>query len=113
LKLFDYESECLLPCTTFSIQKKFKAESSIYPNVLDIVFSQTVQVTTTDFVTPPVSSFLSEVGGSMGLWLGLGVLQAAGIVYSSLLPWARRCRGGSGTPDHQGVQEGGGIKDNL
>ena len=69
------------------------AYGSPNPNMLSLSFSQTVQVTTTDFVTPPVSSFLSEVGGSMGLWLGLGVLQALEMVLTLAWPWARGPKG--------------------
>jgi hypothetical protein len=46
---------------------------------------QLVQITT-DFVTPPISRFLSVVGGSMGLWLGLGVLQVMEMIVSLVLP---------------------------
>ena len=61
---------------------------------------QTLQVTRTDMMRPSVSSFLSEVknffcksfdfcrkkvGGSVGLWLGLGVLQAAEILTNFLV----------------------------
>ena len=69
-------------------------------------------VTTTDFVKPTLSSMLSEVtifyityyiynfstrlcskfkvGGSMGLWLGLGVIQAIQLFAKYLVPFFRR-----------------------
>ena len=43
--------------------------------MIDLTFSSKVFVTETDFAKFTISSFLSEVGGSMGLWLGLGVVQ--------------------------------------
>jgi hypothetical protein len=85
------ESDCPLPCTTYTIQKKFLGEYT-QPNMLSMTFPQRVQVTTTNMMTPPMSSFLSEVGGSMGLWLGLGVLQAVEMVLNIALPWLRRER---------------------
>ena len=42
-------------------------------------------MTTTDFVKPTLSSFLSDVGGSAGLWLGLGVAQAVELVLAYVL----------------------------
>jgi hypothetical protein len=39
---------------------------------------------------PSLSSFLSAVGGSVGLWLGLGALQAAEILFNWAQPWIRR-----------------------
>ena len=42
-----------------------------------IVFLGEVEVTRTDFVQTTV---LSQVSGSLGLWLGLGALQASDIV---------------------------------
>ena len=39
-------------------------------------FLPRVEVTTTELVRPLVSALLADLGGSVGLWLGLGVLQA-------------------------------------
>ena len=39
-----------------------------------------MQVTRTDLVKPSAVEFLADIGGSMGFWLGLGVLQVADIV---------------------------------
>ena len=39
-----------------------------------------MQVTTTRFVQFNLMTFLSNIGGSLGLWLGLGMLQLGEII---------------------------------
>ena len=100
--MFDgtHVSDCPLPCTTTSSQSRFIAKTFIdgtrghQHKHIDITFSQTVEVTTTSLVQPTLSSLLSSVGGSMGLWLGLGVVQAIEVIINCVLPWMRAgCRG--------------------
>ena len=40
------------------------------------MFAEKVAISRTDFLQPTLSSVLSEIGGSLGLWMGLGALQA-------------------------------------
>ena len=56
-------------------------------NILDMfdILVQLVQVTTTNLVKPTAVEFLADIGGSMGFWLGLGVLQVANIVVNVAL----------------------------
>jgi hypothetical protein len=54
-------------------------------STLLLTLSSKVLVTRTDFPEFRLASFLSEVGGSMGLWLGLGMVQALELVINSLL----------------------------
>ena len=49
-----------------------------------------VEMTTTDFIYPTVSSVLSDVGGSLGLWLGLGALQALDLLVKNFFLLANR-----------------------
>ena len=42
---------------------------------MELIFGETVTVTTTDFIEFSVASFVADVGGAMGLWLGLGIMQ--------------------------------------
>jgi hypothetical protein len=83
----EYLSDCLLPCTTFRSESKFvgKFKFKGRSTWMNIRFSQTVQVTTTDFIKPTLSTFLSDVGGSMGLWLGLGAVQALQMVINCVM----------------------------
>ena len=76
---------------------------------MQLFFLPEMTVTITDFVKPTISSMLSEVaynynqnqlyivigfivkvGGSMGLWLGLGVVQAIQLFATYLLPLLKR-----------------------
>ena len=43
---------------------------------IELYFSQDITVTKTEFLKFTFEKFLSDVGGSMGLWLGLGILQS-------------------------------------
>ena len=91
-------SDCLRPCRT--TETKSKLVSRMKMNKPDemrirIKFNPTVTVTTTDFVKPSLGVFMSEVklfcktyffvefqvGGAMGLWLGLGIVQVFICVY--------------------------------
>ena len=43
-------------------------------------------MTRTDFLKFYLSTFLSDLGGSMGLWLGLGMVQAVELLVTCVLP---------------------------
>ena len=47
-------------------------------SIIDIAFDQTVTVEEYVFPEFLMESFLSSVGGSLGLWLGVGVIQIGG-----------------------------------
>ena len=51
-----------------------------------ISFSQSVQITTSDFPAFVLLDFLSKLGGSLGLWLGVGVVQILELCGTLLLP---------------------------
>jgi len=70
------EPDCQLPCETFSTDTKLTTSTKYQHSIgFGINFQQHVEVTTTRIIRPTLFSFLSDVGGSLGLWLGLGVLQ--------------------------------------
>ena len=50
---------------------------------IDIVFYHKVDTTIRDFPTFNFASFLASLGGTLGLWLGLGILQ---LLDSILIP---------------------------
>ena len=82
-------SDCPLPCITTTTETKHISDKTNPCNLstLLLTLSSKVLVTRTDFPEFRLASFLSEVGGSMGLWLGLGMVQALELVINSLLPW--------------------------
>ena len=57
-----------------------------------MTFAGKVESSVTDFVRPTLSSILSDVGGSLGLWLGLGALQALEICAQNVLLLVKRLR---------------------
>ena len=81
-----YRSPCPLPCTIININSRtiHKTASSTNYSTVDLTFDQSVQLTATTFVKFSFSDFLSSVGGSMGLWLGLGLLQATELLVQSI-----------------------------
>ena len=44
-------------------------------SMIDLVPSSSLMESKTDFVSPSLSLILSQFGGALGLWLGLGVIQ--------------------------------------
>ena len=62
---------------------------------VDIAFCDKVDMTIRDFPPFNFSSFLASLGGTLGLWLGLGILQ---ILDSILIKvqWALAVRGSQG-----------------
>ena len=70
-------SDCPPPCTTHHTSATFLAEIARNKNYSEIVltFSNTVTAKATTYPTFKLDLALAELGGSMGLWLGLGILQ--------------------------------------
>ena len=75
------KSPCPLPCSTMFVESRFLREKNENRNqsVFHLTFSDEVLVTKTEFLKFSFKIFLSDIGGSMGLWLGLGLLQAVQI----------------------------------
>ena len=98
--------------TTHTATHLISEDVSANTTGIDIEFFQRVQVSTTDFVETSLSAFLAEVicstrdlisylckyllemfikiifkvGGLMGLWLGLGVVQALQVLANTISP---------------------------
>ena len=79
--LFDgtEKSPCPLPCSTYSFESRFlKRNPTDYLNdsYVEISFPSSMTVTSTFFLKFSFTNTLSSIGGSMGLWLGLSLLEA-------------------------------------
>ena len=71
------KSDCHAPCTSTQITSVFLDEKSggLHGSTIDITFSEKVSIVITNFPKFNLALFLSSCGGSMGLWLGVGVVQ--------------------------------------
>ena len=69
-------SDCPVPCLSTSAEAK-EEDVSITDDGsdIDITFFETILVTTTSFPEFSFSDALAKLGGAMGLWLGLGIMQ--------------------------------------
>ena len=84
-------SNCPMPCSTYRTTTKLISRRPIrnerFGRIL-LAFSEKVPMTITELETPSVSELLSAIGGSIGLWLGLGVFQAIEILSKALMALA-------------------------
>ena len=76
-------SDCPVPCTTtIAIAKEEDVTTMEGGSAIDITFFDTILVTTTSFPTFSFSDALAKLGGAMGLWLGIGIMQVFEILLS-------------------------------
>ena len=68
-------SPCKLPCTSTTGVVKLINNVAQQNPMITVVFGEAIEITTTKFLSFSLSAFLASLGGSLGLWLGLGLLQ--------------------------------------
>ena len=80
------QSDCPAPCTSTQITSVFLDEKTgrLGGSRIDITFSEKVSIVITNFPKFNLALFLSSCGGSMGLWLGVGVVQIMEFVASMI-----------------------------
>ena len=90
-RIFDgsVESPCLKPCKFTGAAGKFlsKKGDKTYSQ-FDLSINQEVTITRSYIPEFSVSTFIADLGGSLGLWLGVGAVQllSSGL---GLLTWIR------------------------
>ena len=87
-------SECCQPCTTVRVSSKLMSSTKTFDayNWIDLVPSPSMMITKTDFVSPSLATILADYGGSMGLWLGLGVVQLFQVAFNFIKDtFIKRC----------------------
>ena len=90
-----YESDCRFPC----MATKFHGKVLLFQHRKDESFSSlsftlNQRVTVTEFYIPEfsVSTFLAELGGSLGLWLGVGAVQLLISALQLATKWGAKMR---------------------
>ena len=80
-------SDCKLPCTTVKTKSGYYGSTKTSNNGVSMIFKKDIQVTTTNFVFFDPVKFLCDIGGMLGLWLGLGAVQ----IGETLIRTAKQC----------------------
>ena len=62
--------------------------------LISLSLDQTVTITESSFPSPSLTTLLAEMGGSLGLWLGVGVVQI--MIYVSNVTNIRRIKNFAG-----------------
>ena len=88
---------CPLPCTetlvkTVLLDEFYKTSAELNVSRIDIVFYHKVDMTIRDFPIFNFASFLASLGGTLGLWLGLGILQLLDSILVTICKDMRCCR---------------------
>ena len=70
-------SDCQLPCTRVSVDSKLEyvKKNDEDDNQINLIFINSIEISKTDFANFNIFTVLSFIGGNMGLWLGLGMVQ--------------------------------------
>ena len=81
------KSDCPAPCLSTMITSVFIDEKIVMSNNsrIDIAFYENVYTTDHDFPIFSLAQFLASLGGTLGLWLGLGVIQTLNLILNWLL----------------------------
>ena len=76
-----------MPCSSTMIDSVFIDEKSVLSNNsrIDIAFYENIYTTIHDFPTFSLAQFLASFGGTLGLWLGLGVMQTLNLLFTCRL----------------------------
>ena len=77
-------TQCRIPCNVTKTVTKFITDQEfVYGAGLSVSFNQDMQVTRTSLVQFSPIKCLCDMGGMLGLWLGLGALQLAELLITT------------------------------
>ena len=79
------KSFCPMPCTRTKMDVKHLLTDEDTHHRIEIMFSESLMVTRHSFPDASLAEGLASLGGSMGLWLGLGVLQLLQLVAKNVI----------------------------
>ena len=86
-------THCQLPCQVTKTFTKFITNQKGAQSGISVSFNQEMQVTQTNLVQFSPIKCLCDMGGKLGLWLGLGALQLAEVLVTAARVAGRRLAG--------------------
>ena len=85
-------SDCKVPCVVMKTKSKYQGSVKTKYEGVSLSFKEDIQVTTTSFVPFNTVKFLCDIGGMLGLWLGLGAVQLGELVIHTIQLSLKKCK---------------------
>ena len=84
-------SDCKLPCKIMKTVTTYSSEQAYHYSGIAVNFKNDMQITSTRHVRFDPVKFLCDIGGILGLWLGLGLVQLSNMVVDSIKQAIQNC----------------------
>ena len=84
-------SDCKQPCTITKTNTFSNGQQDTPKSEMIVIFNDKMPVTTTNLVPFSLTAYLSNLGGILGLWLGLGMVQLAELLLPAVTVQCKGC----------------------